>query len=57
MSSTVPENIQIMKFRASRKLKNIILSIIFAILTFFKLFVQFSEEFFRVGRYENLFFF
>ena len=32
------------KFRTSRKLKNIILSIVFAILTFFKLFVQFSEK-------------
>ena len=42
-SSTVLENIQIMKLRTSRKLKNIILSIIFASLTFFKLFVQFSE--------------
>ena len=36
-----------MKFRTSRKLKNIILtclSIIFAIQTIFKLFVQFSEK-------------
>ena len=34
MFTTVPENIQLMKFRISRKLKNIILSIIFEILTF-----------------------
>ena len=43
--STVPENIRIMKFRTSGKLKNMILSITFAILTFFKFFVQFSETF------------
>ena len=42
---TVPENIHIMKFRISRELKNMILSINLAILTFFKLFVQFSETF------------
>ena len=40
----------------SRKLKNIILSIIFAVLTHFKLF-QFSEKCYRVGRYESLFIF
>ena len=56
MSSTVPESIQIMKFRASRKLKNIILSIIFAILTFLSCLSNFLK-FFRVGRYENLFIF
>ena len=49
-------NIQIMKFRISRKLKNIIFSIIFAILTFYNLFVN-CLKIFRVGRYENLFFF
>ena len=38
--STVPENIQIMKFRTSRKLRNIILGIIVRIC---KLFVQFSK--------------
>ena len=52
--STVPENIHIMKLRTSRALKNMILSIDFAILTFGKFFVQFSVHF-RVGRYENLF--
>ena len=44
MSSTVLETMQIMKFRTSRQLKNIILSIIIAILTPLKLFVQFSEK-------------
>ena len=39
------ENIHIMKFRTSRKLKNMIRSINFAILTFFMFFVQFSETF------------
>ena len=34
ISSTIPANIHIMKFRTSRKLKNIIISINFAILTF-----------------------
>ena len=45
ISSTVPETIYIMKFRTSRKLKNMILSITLAILTFLKLSVQFSETF------------
>ena len=34
MSSTAPENIQLKKLKASKKLKNIFLSIIFANLTF-----------------------
>ena len=45
-----------MKFRTSKELKNMILSINFAILTFFKLFVQFLKHL-RVGRYVNTFFF
>ena len=57
MSSTVPENIHIMKFRTSKKLKNMILSITFAILTFFKRFLSNFLKHFRVGRYENLFIF
>ena len=43
-----------MKFRTSRKLKNMILSINFAILTFFKFLSNFLKHF-RAGRYKNLF--
>ena len=43
--STVLENIHIMKIRTSRKWTNMIVSINFAILTFFKFFIQFSELF------------
>ena len=46
-----------MKFGTSRELKNIILSINLAILTFFKLFLFNFLKHFRVGRYENLFIF
>ena len=49
-----------MKFRTSRKLKNMILSINVAILTFFFFFFFFLSNFlkhFRFGRYENLFIF
>ena len=52
MSSTVPENIHIMEFRTSRELKNMILSINFAVLTCFKFFVHFF-----LNIYENLFIF
>ena len=52
-SSTVPENIHKMKFRTSKELKNMILSIYFAILTFFKFLFNFLKHF-RVDRYENL---
>ena len=45
-----------MKLRTSRELKNIILSINLAILTFFKFFVNFLKHF-RVGSYENIFIF
>ena len=38
------KNIQLIKFTTSLKLKNIILSIIFAILTFFKVVCQFAEK-------------
>ena len=55
ISTTVPENIQMMKFRTS-KLKNIILSIIFAILTVFNGLSKFFNNV-RVGSYENLFLF
>ena len=44
-----------MKLRTSRKLKNIILSIKFAILTFFK-FLNFLKRF-RVSRYDFFFIF
>ena len=44
-----------MKFRTSRKLKNMILSINLAILTFFFFFLSNFPIHFRVGRYENLF--
>ena len=53
MLSTVPENIRIMKFRTSRELKNMILSINFAVLTFLSFFVHF----FFGNIYENLFIF
>ena len=43
-----------MKFRTSRKLKNIILSILFAILTFLSWLSNCLKNG-RVGRYENLF--
>ena len=46
-----------MKFRTSRELKNTILSINFAILTFFNFFLSNFLKHFRVGRYENLFIF
>ena len=39
------KNIHIIKFRTCRKVKNMILSINFAILTFFKVLVKFSETF------------
>ena len=45
-----------MKFRISRKLKNMILSINFAILTFSKFLFNFLKHF-RVSSYENLFIF
>ena len=47
------KKIQIMKFRTSRQLKNIILSIIFAILTFLSCLSN-SLKNVRVSRYENL---
>ena len=50
----VPENKRIIKFRTYRKLKNMILSINFAILTVFKFLSNFLKHF-RVGRYGNLF--
>ena len=56
ISSAVPINIHIMKLRTSRKIKNMILSINFAILTCFKFLSNFLKHF-RVGRYENLFLF
>ena len=46
-----------MTFRTPRKLKNMILSINFAILTFFLNFLSKFLKHFRVGRYENLFIF
>ena len=46
-----------MKFRIYSKLKNMILSIIFAILIFFKLVMFNFMKNIRVGRYENFFFF
>ena len=45
-----------MKFRTSRTLKNMILSIHFVILTFLSFSYNFLKHF-RVGRYENLIFF
>ena len=45
-----------MKFRTPRKLKDLILSIIFAILTFLSCLSNFLKNI-RVGRYENLFIF
>ena len=56
MPSTVPENMHIMKFRTSKELKNMILSINLAILTFLSLLSNFLKHF-RVGRYENRFIF
>ena len=53
MSSTVPENIHIKKFRTSRELKNMILSINLTFLSFLSNFLKH----FRIGRYENLFIF
>ena len=44
----------IMKFKTFRKLKNMILSIKFAILTFLSFLSNFLKHF-RVGWYENLF--
>ena len=46
---------QMMKLRTSRKLKNIILSIMFAILTVFKVVCPIFCKNVRVGSYENLF--
>ena len=43
-----------MKFRTTRKLKNMILSINFTILTFVSFLSNFLKHF-RVGRYDNLF--